>query len=146
MDHTGASRLKREARMDRNVIVRVPFTLRFQKTITVTTDVNIVSTKFNYKTVAAIIQSIQHSTQYFEPPYAKIMMQIRTKSQYPYLFNTDVSTAILHAASVPGNPSAAGGRSSVVGLEARSPGDVGTNVHMELEHLADDANCTFTNS
>merc|ERR1719238_679718 len=85
MDHTGASRLKREARMDRNVIVRVPFTLRFQKTITVTTDVNIVSTKFNYKTVAAIIQSIQHSTQYFEPPYAQIMMQIRTKSQYPYL-------------------------------------------------------------
>ena len=38
----------------------------------------------------------RHSTQYFEPPYAKIMMQIRTKSQYPYLFNIDTSTAILH--------------------------------------------------
>ena len=94
------------------------------QTITVTTDVNIVSTKFNYKTVAAIIQSIQcgvlvemaiavfvaapcsslkapppiyrHSTQYFQPPYAKIMMQIRTKSQYPYMFNKDTSTVNLH--------------------------------------------------
>merc|ERR1719321_2512028 len=74
------------------------------------------------------------------------MMQIRTKSHYPYLFNTDVSTAILHAASIPGTPSASGDRTGVSGIEDRTIGVPGTNVHMRLEHLADDVNCTFTNS
>jgi len=115
---------KRKTTFDRQVVVRVPFVLRFQKTITVTTDVNIISTKFNYKTVAAIIQSIQYDTQYFKPPYAKVKLQIRTKSQYPYLFNTDVDTATLTV------------HSSIEGNE---------NVGLELEHLADDVNCTFTN-
>jgi len=115
---------KRISTFDRNVMVRIPFILRFQKTITVTTDVNIISTKFNYKTVAAIIQSIQYDTQYFTPPYAKIKIQIRTKSQYPYLFNKDTDTVTLTVGS------------SVEGSE---------NVALELEHLADDTNCTFTN-
>ena len=38
----------------------------------------------------------------------------------------------LQAASIPGNPSVAGDRTGVSGLEDRSAGDVGTNVHMAL--------------
>jgi hypothetical protein len=124
IQQNGASRVKRESRMNRDVMVRVPFILRFQKTVTVTTDVNIVSTKYNYKTVAAIIQSIQHSTNYFTPPYAQIMMQIRTKSQYPYMFNKD-ATPTLHVHSI----------------------DVASTIAtLSLEHLSNDMNCTFTNS
>merc|ERR1719204_352550 len=131
IDHLGASRLKRSWGFDREVVVRVPFVLRFQKTITVTTDVNIVATKYNYKTVAAIIQSIQHSTQYFGPPYAKIQMQIRTKSQYPYMFNEDVTTAKLHVAT------------QIEDVNTFVPG---TTVHLGLEHILTDGNCTWTNA
>merc|ERR1719312_1047594 len=91
---------QRQATFYRNVVARVPFVLQFQKTVTVSTDVDIISTKFNYKTVAAIIQSIQYDTNYFAPPYAKIMVQIRTKSQSPYMLDTDVSKAVLEVHSL----------------------------------------------
>merc|ERR1719150_2349094 len=109
---------------DRTVIARIPFIIQFQKTVTVTTDVDIISTKFNYKTVAAIIQSIQYDTQFFAPPYAKIKMQIRTKSQYPYMFNSDPATIEL--------------------LQGNADG-VDDNLDLAIEHLHDDVNCTFTN-
>merc|ERR1719429_639667 len=93
--------------------------VKFQKTVIVDTALNVISTKFNYKTVAAIIQSIQYDTQFFEPPYAKIKLQIRTKSQYPYLFNTDVNTIALHP------------------VLADTSND---NVDMSIAHLHDDRN------
>jgi len=119
---------QREATFTRTVVARIPFILQFQKTVTVTTDVDIISTKFNYKTVAAIIQSIQYDTQYFTPPYASIKMQIRTKSQYPYLLNIDTNTITLLPEPVSG------------GLN-----DGESNVEMSIVHLHDDVNCTFTN-
>jgi len=118
---------KRDLSLTRSVVVRVPFILRFQKTITVTVDVNVVSTKFNYKTVAAIIQSIQYDTRYFEPPYASVKLQIRTKSQYPYLFNDDAANTV----------------KLYVG-ETEDSGE-NENVDLALVHLHDDVNCTFTN-
>lgn len=130
VNEDSATFVVREAQFERKVTARIPFILQFQKTVTVTTDVDIISTKFNYKTVAAIIQSIQYDTQFFEPPYASIKMQIRTKSQYPYLFNKNVDSIELHpdpAAEVDG-------------------GTGNTNVAMSIEWLHDDTNCTFTNS
>merc|ERR1719208_583029 len=96
MGEATAERQKREVTFQRDVVARIPFILQFQKTVTVDTDVDLVAIKFNFKTVAAIIQSIQYDTQYFAPPYAKIKMQIRTKSQYPYLFNKEVDSIKLH--------------------------------------------------
>merc|ERR1712048_541196 len=107
IDTDDATFQKREALFERKVVARIPFILQFQKTVTVSTDVDIVSTKFNYKTVAAIIQSIQYDTQFFEPPYAKVKLQIRTKSQYPYLFNIDKDTIKLHPEPATGNDNVA---------------------------------------
>jgi len=134
---THTNRNMRNFFFTRDVIVRMPFIIRFQKTITVHTDTNIVSTKFNYKTVAAIIQSVQHSTQYFAPPYAKLRVQIRTKSQYPYRFQhnedpgskQDSTTVTLHTANV---------------LDTGSDPD-NTMVNLGIDWLVDDVNCTFTN-
>jgi len=128
---------KRVTYFERTMTVRMPFILRFQKTITVDTDVNIISTKFNYKTVAAIIQSIQHSTQYFAPPYAKLNVQIRTKSQYPYMFKNNKNAGTAQD-------------DTVVKLHRGDVNDIGTDkdntlVNLELLWLVDDVNCTFTN-
>merc|ERR1719208_683909 len=123
MGEATAERQKREVTFQRDVVARIPFILQFQKTVTVDTDVDLVAIKFNFKTVAAIIQSIQYDTQYFAPPYAKIKMQIRTKSQYPYRMNQD-ETILLHPQ--PATTDA-------------------NNIGMEIEHLMDDVNCTFTN-
>lgn len=124
IDEDGLLFKQREAYFERTIVARIPFILQFQKTVTVSTDVDIISTKFNYKTVAAIIQSVQYDTQFFAPPYAVVKLQIRTKSQYPYLFNNDASSVQLHP----------------------KPADTdNNNVAMSLAWLHDDRNCTFTN-
>jgi len=144
VDNTGeddaTDRKKRTKTFMRNVVARIPFVLKFQKTVTVTTDVDIISTKFNYKTVAAIIQSIQYETQFFEAPYAKIRLQIRTKSQYPYLFNKNVESVDMFSVSgVKADP--VDDKDGV----ANGQDDSNNNVDMAIAHLADDVNCTFTN-
>lgn len=115
----------RQALWDRRVTVMLPIIITFQKTVTVSTQTDIISTKFNYKTVAALIQSIQYETQYFNPPYAKIKLRIRTKSQYPYMFHDDVARHHVSVGSI--------------------SDDSANAVDTVLSHLANDANCTFTN-
>jgi len=70
-----------------DVIIRTPLIIKFQKSVVVESEFEIISTKFNYKTVAAIIESIQLDTRYDAPPYARFELKIRTKSQYPYMFD-----------------------------------------------------------
>lgn len=143
-----------------DVIIRTPLIIKFQKSVVVDSAFEIITTKFNYKTVAAIIESIQLDTRYDEPPYARFELKIKTKAQYPYMFDECANANATNPAN-DGQPAVAYDgqqmyectdwhntypepteteRGPITNLKP-----IDTQVTMQLYWVASDIGCTFIN-